>query len=343
LLFGPELFKTNLNLSFNNFSGPLPSWNCKLIERLNLNNNNLTGEIPHDFLGPTIILDLSHNELSGEIPLNIFDRIVQKVSLEHNQLEGNIPKINRDRLSNIDLSYNNLSGQIPSELRHLSSFFMRNINLEHNQLTGVIPFTLTNNAIDSIDVSNNNLIGIIPKFNAFGIKMADFSNNNLQGCFDEDFFEECDRIGSDFLERVFTFNNPQLPFEGNLQELCDQAFQIGAPCEADGDLTTDEFITSDCVCDMSVSNNDLLQDLKINVYPNPVDDLLSIFIEDENFEKQFRLEILKSTGEKVFSEKQDGMINKIEIPTSSFTSGLYYLNIITTIRTETRKIVISRT
>jgi hypothetical protein len=85
-----------LDLSLNNFSGPIPSTisNCKKLGSLDLSWNNLSGEIPLqiEYIPDLYLLNLSHNHLSGHIPPQL--QLVQTLSI-------------------IDFSYNNLSGQIP--------------------------------------------------------------------------------------------------------------------------------------------------------------------------------------------------------------------------------------
>ncbi|KAK1287930.1 Alcohol dehydrogenase 1 [Acorus calamus] len=87
---------TVLDLSKNQFSGPIPfqMGNLCALHSLNLSNNHLTGPIPDSFQNLENIesLDLSNNHLSGEIPS-------QLVQLHY--------------LSIFRVSYNNLSGIIP--------------------------------------------------------------------------------------------------------------------------------------------------------------------------------------------------------------------------------------
>ncbi|RXH84048.1 hypothetical protein DVH24_026947 [Malus domestica] len=101
----------SLDISFNNFSGPLPrelgSW--ANIERMMLRNCNLTGQLP-TYLGQMTklqTLDLSFNQLTGEIPPSFASLAkVDYIFLTGNLLTGPVPTWTKD---NVDLSYNNLA------------------------------------------------------------------------------------------------------------------------------------------------------------------------------------------------------------------------------------------
>ncbi|XBI20785.1 hypothetical protein VPH35_062009 [Triticum aestivum] len=90
----------NLDLSNNNFEGPIPA--------------NISREVPY-----LTSLDLSCNSFSGSIPQNISNMIYLNVlSLQHNQFRGEIPRQFNllTRLSEFNVAENSLSGTIPSLL-----------------------------------------------------------------------------------------------------------------------------------------------------------------------------------------------------------------------------------
>ncbi|XVF37073.1 hypothetical protein REPUB_Repub19eG0114100 [Reevesia pubescens] len=91
-------YNNEMDLSFNNLTGTLPSELGLLqgLYSLNLSHNNLSGKIPSSIGNMSLLesLDLSYNNLSGEIPTAL-------TSL--------------DSLTTLSLSYNNLSGKIPIE------------------------------------------------------------------------------------------------------------------------------------------------------------------------------------------------------------------------------------
>ncbi|TQE09993.1 hypothetical protein C1H46_004415 [Malus baccata] len=144
-----------LDLSHNNFSGPIPK--ClknmtSLVEgfsnatdyesyieqaRLTLKGREL---VYNKTLFLVKSIDLSSNNLEGEIPEEITSLIaLGTLNLSRNQLRGNIPfKIGNLRwLETLDLSHNHLSGQIPQSLSSLTS--LSHLNLSYNNLAGKIP------------------------------------------------------------------------------------------------------------------------------------------------------------------------------------------------------------
>ncbi|GMH27722.1 hypothetical protein Nepgr_029565 [Nepenthes gracilis] len=136
---------TELNLSNNRFSGPLPSSieNLKALQNLNASGNCFTGEIPPEIgqMKNVLKLDLSRNNFSGGIPAGI----------------GNCVS-----LTNLDLSQNRLSGQIPIQLSqiHILNYF----NVSWNHLNGSLPKEIGSmKSLTSADFSHNNFSGVIPE------------------------------------------------------------------------------------------------------------------------------------------------------------------------------------
>ncbi|XP_071715855.1 probable LRR receptor-like serine/threonine-protein kinase At1g74360 [Rutidosis leptorrhynchoides] len=116
---------SRLDLSFNNFSGALPSEISQMtsLRFLILAGNRFSGSIPSEFgnINGLQALDLSMNELNGSIPSSL------------------------GRLSSLlwlMLANNSLSGQIPPELGNCSSLFF--LNLANNKLSGPIAPELAN-------------------------------------------------------------------------------------------------------------------------------------------------------------------------------------------------------
>ncbi|XP_048319538.1 receptor-like protein 33 [Ziziphus jujuba] len=111
-----------IDLSSNNFSGPIPEEFGQLesVYSLNFSNNGFTGKIPSSLgnLKELESLDLSHNHLSGTIPTSL---------------------ANLNFLSFLNLSYNQLVGKIPTSTQ-LQSFpsnsFIGNKGLHGPPLTG---------------------------------------------------------------------------------------------------------------------------------------------------------------------------------------------------------------
>ncbi|XP_044485343.1 probable LRR receptor-like serine/threonine-protein kinase At1g74360 [Mangifera indica] len=116
---------SRLDLSFNNFSGPLPVEISQMhsLKFLIMSYNDFSGNIPPEYGNLLLIqaLDLSFNQLTGSIPPSI----------------GNLASLLWLLLAN-----NSLSGEIPREIGNCSSLLW--LNLENNQLSGHIPTELTN-------------------------------------------------------------------------------------------------------------------------------------------------------------------------------------------------------
>ncbi|KAF6147217.1 hypothetical protein GIB67_039347 [Kingdonia uniflora] len=131
---------SRLDLSYNNFSGPLP---VEISEMLSLKflilaYNNFSGNIPPEYgnLPRLQALDLSYNLLTGVIP-------------------SAIGKLNS--LLWLMLSNNSLTGEIPPELGNCGSLLW--LNLASNRLTGNIPHQLSKiglNATQTFELNRKN-------------------------------------------------------------------------------------------------------------------------------------------------------------------------------------------
>uniref|UniRef100_A0A0A0K946 Uncharacterized protein n=2 Tax=Cucumis sativus TaxID=3659 RepID=A0A0A0K946_CUCSA len=152
-----------IDLSHNNFDGPLPSnfiKNMRAIREVE-NRRSISFQEPEiriyyrdsivisskgteqKFERILLILktiDLSSNDFSGEIPEEIgMLRSLIGLNLSHNKLTGRIPTSigNLNNLEWLDLSSNQLLGSIPPQLVALT--FLSCLNLSQNQLSGPIP------------------------------------------------------------------------------------------------------------------------------------------------------------------------------------------------------------
>ena len=158
-----------LNLLFNNLSGPVPNELGDLtgLARLNLTGNNLSGPIPPELGSLTSLsrLWLADNNLTGSIPpeLSHLNRLIE-LALRNNNLTGPIPPELGDltRLARLLLHGNNLSGPIPPELGRLTG--TTSLDLSRNNLTGPIPPELGSLAsLRVLRLDNNQLRGPIPR------------------------------------------------------------------------------------------------------------------------------------------------------------------------------------
>ncbi|CAL4972730.1 unnamed protein product [Urochloa decumbens] len=119
----------SLRLSNLGLEGQFPRGleNCTSMTGLDLSSNNFSGPIPSDILLQVPFLsslDLSYNSFSGQIPVLISNMIyLNTLNLQHNQLSGQIPSQFRlfSRLLSFNVADNQLSGTIPSALQNFSS------------------------------------------------------------------------------------------------------------------------------------------------------------------------------------------------------------------------------
>lgn len=158
-----------LDLSFNNFSGLLPSEffkNWTSMAKAPSDQEQYTtfldaylpamGGISYDepvavinkgnelayskILPILVCIDLSNNRFRGEIPRSLGNlRSLVALNLSSNNFSGPIPSSlgQLTELESLDLSTNQLSSRIPQELTELT--FLEYLNLSENQLTGPIP------------------------------------------------------------------------------------------------------------------------------------------------------------------------------------------------------------
>ncbi|CAN7041019.1 unnamed protein product [Brassica rapa subsp. trilocularis] len=114
---------SRLDLSYNNFSGRLPSEISQNLTFLILAYNNFSGDIPHEYgnMPRLQALDLSFNRLTGSIPAS-FGKLTSLLWLM--------------------LANNSLSGEIPREIGNCSSLLW--LNVANNQLSGGLYPELTN-------------------------------------------------------------------------------------------------------------------------------------------------------------------------------------------------------
>ncbi|PPD94785.1 hypothetical protein GOBAR_DD08178 [Gossypium barbadense] len=183
-----------VDLSRNNFVGQIPLWETNATQ-LYLQRNSFSGSIPENIgeLMPRLkTFFVSRNQISGRLPSSICKMMGLKfLSVSHNRLSGQLPDCwNKLRsLKAVDASNNSLSGEIPSSLTSLCHLIL--LMLGDNNLHGDIPFPpnscrqvpllyilqLRSNLLGgnipeeicrlsnmrSLDLSNNHLIGSIPK------------------------------------------------------------------------------------------------------------------------------------------------------------------------------------
>lgn len=142
-------------------AGPFPNITCSgSLEALNVSGNNFSGPIPETLCSchSLISLDLSHNAFDSEIPRELFNLTnIYTLSLAGNNLTGSIRmEIGQlNLLTSLDVSDNSLEGAIPSSLGSISSLVK--LSLGGNQLAGPIPKTLARFRTESFQPGNEGL------------------------------------------------------------------------------------------------------------------------------------------------------------------------------------------
>ncbi|KAF5950211.1 hypothetical protein HYC85_012204 [Camellia sinensis] len=184
-----------LNLAGNSLSGDIPATLglFRRLETLILVNNLLDGTIPAALSNMTTLkslqlaynpftpsrlcsgtrepfelsrltnLDVSSNMLSGSIPSVIFElKSIVQIELFNNSFSGELPLgwSNLTALRRFDASLNGLVGTIPDELCKLP---LESLNLCDNQLVGLLPENITGSPnLYDLRVFNNRLYGSLP-------------------------------------------------------------------------------------------------------------------------------------------------------------------------------------
>ncbi|KAJ4789665.1 Receptor-like protein kinase HAIKU2 [Rhynchospora pubera] len=201
-----------MNMAHNNLYGAIPSsiGNLNLLEALQLNNNNLTGELPSElqFCQNLTVLDLGENKFEGIIPKWMGENLrnLTILRLRSNLFFGTIPiqLIKLRYLQILDLANNKFFGMIPQNMDFLLSMTFRDGNnnnnsayndfvrlgqYDYNISVSIIMkdqdliFTTSLSSVKSIDLSGNNLTGMIPKNITVlhGLISLNLSNNHLIG------------------------------------------------------------------------------------------------------------------------------------------------------------------
>ncbi|ONI13592.1 hypothetical protein PRUPE_4G232400 [Prunus persica] len=220
--FGGFVSMTHLDLSYSNFSGPIPSeishlstlsnwssplemldlshtrisvdWhhltrNFKSLRDLSLSNYSFVGSYLAFLANLTQImrLDLSYNSFGGQIPWSLFLNLESLVELylSGNNYVGQFPEVDSNSTSNsslYDFSKQQLVGHIP---RQLITLF-----LDGNQLNGTIPSWLGSlPSLELLYLGSNQLSGNIIEFQSRSLSWLGLRNNKLDGLIPRSIFE----------------------------------------------------------------------------------------------------------------------------------------------------------
>ncbi|XP_073101357.1 receptor-like protein EIX1 [Elaeis guineensis] len=173
------------------------------LQSLHLENNMLSGKFPSllKYCKQLVILDLSENRFSGDLPIWIGEslRWLRVLSLRSNFFNNSIPMqlSHLTFLQVLDLGCNNFSGALPPSFGNFSAMkrmqnagkLILSFNAYYTEgilitTKGIeIEYTSVLALIMSIDLSDNNLSGIIPSelVNLHGLCSLNLSNNHFTG------------------------------------------------------------------------------------------------------------------------------------------------------------------
>ncbi|RHN51146.1 putative non-specific serine/threonine protein kinase, Polygalacturonase [Medicago truncatula] len=212
----PKSFWTNacklksLDLSYNRFSGTLPDLSIFLfLEMFDISENRLNGKIFEDIRFPTTlwILRMNSNNLSGVISEFHFSgmSMLKELDLSDNSLaltftENWVPPFQlyniglrscklgltfpkwiqtQKYLQDLDISKAGISDNVPEWFwAKLSSQWCNNINISNNNLKGLIPNLQVKNRCSVLSLSSNEFEGPIPPF-LKGSTVTDLSKNKF--------------------------------------------------------------------------------------------------------------------------------------------------------------------
>ncbi|XP_074334047.1 receptor-like protein 7 [Apium graveolens] len=166
-----------IDISYNNFSGPLPAIYFKDFKAM-MNgkvNKLVRSYMEHQYYSDSTNLVIKGNDILLSRILTVF--------------------------TTIDVSKNNFEGGIPEYLGSLVS--LRFLNLSHNHLTGHIPPSIANlTVLESLDLSSNQLEGEVPPqlTGLYSLALLNLSYNKLRGHIPEGFqfntFENDSYVGN---------------------------------------------------------------------------------------------------------------------------------------------------
>ncbi|PIN01088.1 Serine/threonine protein kinase [Handroanthus impetiginosus] len=220
----PPTFITNsmvslkhLDLSSNNFSGNLLSFNfgaCSNLSILNLSHNSFSATgFPMSLTNCQNLesLNISYNIIRLKIPGGLLGKMrnLRQLILAHSEFVGEIPPELAEicgTLGELDLSGNHLTGGLPSSFLSCSSLF--NLKLGNNQLSGSFLDTVVSSltSLKFLSVPFNNITGLVPRSltNCTQLQVLDLSSNSLTGNVPSEF---CSRTADPVLEKLLLANN----------------------------------------------------------------------------------------------------------------------------------------
>ncbi|KAK2633054.1 hypothetical protein EUGRSUZ_L00665, partial [Eucalyptus grandis] len=178
----------SLSIPDTNFSGEIPDsiGNMKNLTFLDLSYCKFTKHIPLSIgnLNQLQVLWINGNSFSGMVEFEIFAKlknlrnlfVSQEVNLIYNTLKYTFPKLEKLRLYSCNLT------EFPYFLNSLKR--LTYLDLSSNRISGEIPmwfWGISNDTLDTLDLSNNYLEGGIQLSHWKKLSMIDLSSNSFHG------------------------------------------------------------------------------------------------------------------------------------------------------------------
>ncbi|KAL3639730.1 hypothetical protein CASFOL_014698 [Castilleja foliolosa] len=206
----------HIDLSVNSFNSSIPEWIyfCKDLEFLSFSGNRLQNELSESIANLTSLksFDLSFNQFSGKIPRQISNLCrLQKLYLSSNKLNGdvsdsfgNMSGCFLGSLEYLSLSTNQLSGHLTRQFGEFTSLYT--LDVSANSLSGEIPTNIGNlsSSLEYLYLVDNKLTGKVPESVGRLSNMIEFgiSDNMLEGVMTERHFEHLSELKYLYISRI---------------------------------------------------------------------------------------------------------------------------------------------
>lgn len=222
-----------------------------------------------------------------------------------NNLNGDLQSLNLEKLKELYLDDNNLTGPLPA---YTEATILENLVVSRNKLDGDLSVLQNLKNLKVFRGSYNNFEGSVPILSGIdSLQTFTCSHNMLTGCIDSSVCE---------IPLVDIRSNVMLPWEGDMDFLCDADLQIGAPCNI---LEEEEYaINEDCECVMKLETaaDDIVNNAII-CFPNPARQFVNVSGCDANSV----FTIYNTHSQRVMTSQ----VSRIDV--SRLPQGLYYIDV----------------
>jgi hypothetical protein len=174
-----------MDLSGNALDGDLPELSpLRSLAYLNLSGNHFRGSLVGAFQEQFRVIDLSSNRFSRlNFSSGYAGSSLMYLDLSSNELLGEFDLAGRFRnLRHINLAFNQLAmNNVLSSIGEISALEYVNLSSTglHEQIPGMLPSQLV--GLKVLDLSRNNISGVVPDISTLQLRVLDLSVNNLTG------------------------------------------------------------------------------------------------------------------------------------------------------------------